>query len=783
MPRLLLAVVVLLVAHSLNGQVVFSGHLYAASDRKPIANAVLAFSGVGLHAISDERGYFEITIPEGAYLLQVSHLAYIDYRDSLILSKPEHRDFILTPRQVELGAAQILTERSLQRRASMAPVVMLPGPERFSSGVNLHLGAMLRELPGVSSVNTGVSAGQPWIRGLGSQRVGVFVDGVPQQNQQWGVDHGSDLDPWMAERIEVYKGPATLAFGSNASAGAVVVKPISMPDPGGLRAGAFSRFQSVNGAWEGGLNVRKSWERWQLSVSAIERSFADYRVPAERFTYIGRVLPIKDERLVNTSGESSSQYAALRYGDEQASWLLSVRRSHATSGLFPGIFGLPSVQALEGDGDPRQTQLPQTVSDHTLASLSHERKGELLDFDLTVGWQNSRRFERGEPHTHSNRPMPIGTTALDLQLQTLYVQTSMEREWSGGRRLFAGLQAEHKENRSAGWEYLVNDYSSSTAGLFAGLDGLLNVAGGKLDAGARFDLAQVWNEAFDDPIYDENQNVVGWRTLSAQNDKSFSGFSLSFAWQKELNEHQNLHLQLARGTRFPEAYELSANGVHHGTFRHEQGNADLQTEHSWQIDAKWVFQKGRSKLEFTPFAGYFENFIYLAPSGRFSLLPHAGQVYSFQANEVLRAGAELMIHTRLNDAIEWRASGEYLLARNLDEGTSLPWTPPLSVVNHLRWNWMRRRGQTAFLKLGHRFFAAQYEVDRNERPTDAYQLFDLTVGWDGRGPKGHSWRFNVFANNLLNAVYTDHLSRYKLIGLPEAGRNLGFVLIYEFNNP
>lgn len=758
-----------------HAQYTVNGHVVDALTSLPVSQAVVMINGQP-PVVTCSHGAFTVTLPSGRHPIYVQHLSYFSHTDTITVDGDGHYDIALEKRRVNLNVVTVATLRELHEGGMMAPVRVIPGPEQFTSDVNFHLGAMLRSVPGVSSVNTGASAGLPWIRGLGGNRIGVFVDGVPQQNQQWSVDHGTDIDPWMAEQIRVYKGPSTLIFGSNASAGVVAVDAAQPLRKNSLSVGAFGRAQRVNDGYESGFRYRQRWNKLQLEARIIYRNYADYRVPAETFTHLNRVLPIYDERLVNTSGTSNAQQVRVRWIDGRHQFRAEYRRSDQLTGIFPGIFGIPTIPKLQGDGDPRATALPSTNSLHEAASLVYERSHDSGEFRLTAGWQHSTRQEMGPPHTHGNAPLPDSPLALQLDMHAFFASLHADRKLDEQRKLFAGFQIEHLDSRSGGWEFLVSDYTTSTAGAYAGMEGIAHFWGGRLDGGLRADAAIVQTDAFQEPVYDVNQNIVGANQLSRATDEAFPGFSGSLSWSRDYEDHHRLAVQFARTIRFPAAYELAANGVHHGTFRHEQGNPDLQTETGYQIDLRLTGYSGKLTWELSPYAGYYDNFLYLGPSARFSHLPHAGQLYAFRQSQVVRSGSELLVRYALRSNFNLTATAEYLFAYNLDEGMSLPWTPPFKSEVSTNWQPFLNQGKEFYVRSTITGVARQELVDRNEQPTDGYALLTLALGGNVGG-----LQWSVFVNNVFNTRYIDHLSRYKLLNLPEPGRNAGILFIYEFN--
>ncbi len=758
------------------GQVTLHGHVRDQASGLPISDAVVEIKGV-TPVLTCKHGAFTIAVDTARYDLVVRHLGYRLSRTPLEVHADTHVDVWLEPIRIRLDAVVIAGSAEPMSNGLIQPVEVFPGPEQFTNDVNLHLGAMLRSVPGVSSVNTGASAGLPWIRGLGGNRVGVFVEGVPQQNQQWAVDHGTDLDPWMAERIAVYRGPATLRYGANASAGVIDIRAAPMLEERSLSVGAFTRAQRVNDGIEGGLRYRQRFRKLQVEARVVAREFADYRVPADEFIHLNRILPIYDNRLVNTSGTMNSQQIRLRYDAVNEGFRVEARRSQQVNGIFPGIFGIPTIPRLSGDGLPRETALPRMESLHETASVHYYKGNELARFSMTAGWQHSNRKELGPPHTHGNRPLPQTPLAIELDMHAFFASTHFEKSVGSDAKWFGGAQIEHLNSVSSGWEFLVSDYTTTTAGGYFGREGLLHVLGGRLDGGVRGDFAVVRSTPYAELLYDSNQQIIGSTLLSSATDELFPGVSASLSWARNYDSHHQLSVQLARTIRFPSAYELSANGVHHGTFRHEQGNPTLRTETGYQLDVRLSGYVDRLSWEVSPFLGYYDNFLYLGPSAMFSFLPHAGQLYRFRQSDVIRTGGELLARYRVSGSLSVLVTAEYLVQYNLDEGMSLPFTPPFKTECSANWQPFLKFGNETYLRTGYAFVASQNWVDRNEPPTEQYALLNLAFG----GRFG-AFQWSVFVNNVFDRVYIDHLSRYKLLNLPEPGRNAGILLLYEFNH-
>ena len=147
------------------------------------------------------------------------------------------------------------------------------------------LGATLDHLPGVSSIGTGNQTGKPVIRGLSGNRISILSNGVAVDHQQFGVRHPPNIDPFLAERIEVVRGASSILYGSGALGGAIDVQsqPLEFSPDGSRRADgqALLGYRSNNGQWDTGVKGRVQEGRWSLSAGLVHRDGDEIDTPNE----------------------------------------------------------------------------------------------------------------------------------------------------------------------------------------------------------------------------------------------------------------------------------------------------------------------------------------------------------------------------------------------------------------------------------------------------------------------------------------------------------------------
>ena len=92
----------------------------------------------------------------------------------------------------------------------------------------------------------------------------TLFDGVRQEGQQWGDEHGIEVDQYGIDRVEVIKGPASLTYGSDALAGVVNLIP-TQPAPDGKMIGDITTEYQTNNRMFGGsamLGATKNGFEW-----------------------------------------------------------------------------------------------------------------------------------------------------------------------------------------------------------------------------------------------------------------------------------------------------------------------------------------------------------------------------------------------------------------------------------------------------------------------------------------------------------------------------------------
>ena len=206
-----------------------SGTVTDKADGKPIPGSTVSIPDLKVGTVTDANGKYSLSqLPRGVYLVQISFIGYATFNQRIDFSKTSELSVQLQPSSIEAGEV-VITGVSKATEMKRDPIPMAAVGKTY---IDEHsaTGNVIDEIanvPGVSAVTTGPNVSKPFIHGLGYNRVVTAEDGIRQEGQQWGDEHGIEVDQNSIDRIEIIKGPASLSYGSDAIGG--VVKPYNSP--------------------------------------------------------------------------------------------------------------------------------------------------------------------------------------------------------------------------------------------------------------------------------------------------------------------------------------------------------------------------------------------------------------------------------------------------------------------------------------------------------------------------------------------------------------------------
>ena len=631
---------------------------------------------------------------------------------------------------------------------STAPVSIMSGKElRQTTSTNI-IDAIAHQ-PGVSQITTGSGISKPIIRGLGYNRIIVMNEGVRQEGQQWGDEHGIEIDPQNVHSVEILKGPASLMYGSDAMAGVLILHGSPIQPEGEMKASMSTEYQTNNGLFDYSLNFAGNqqglvWDaRFTDKMAHAYKNKYDGYVPGSQFSErAGRLMLGLNKRW----GFSHLTWTAFH----QTPSIVEGERDEATGELVKSE--KLGVKSYSKSLPFQQIKHYKAVWDNSL----NLKKGWLK---AIVGYQQNRRQEYEDDADEYELFFKLHTLTYDLR----YLSQAFS-----GWKMAGGVNGMWQQSLNLGEEALIPEYKLFDIGAYATVSKKLNSV--TLNGGLRFD-----NRHLD------------------FHSRDFSGATGSIGAVWNAGDHLNIRLNMARGFRAPNMSELGSDGIHEGTLRYEIGNTDLKPEYSWQADLGLDFTSQYVSAQVALFANRIENYIF---SKRIDKVMEEGfRTYEYTQGDARLLGFEAGADFHPIHSIHFQNTFSLVDAQQMhasDDAKYLPMTPAPRWTSELKFEMTHHGHKTlnnAYVALGLEYNLAQnhyYKVDDTETRTPAYTLLSLSAGTDLNWHKKKVAEFYVTADNLLNTAYQNHLSRLKYCdvnnvtgrqGIYNMGRNIVFKLV------
>lgn len=681
---------------------------------------------------------------------------------------------------------EVVIAHAPKRRILLQPIPSVVADKEY---LHRHLTGVwvntLATLPGVQAMSIGGGFGKPMIRGLGFNRIAYIEGDIKQEGQQWGADHGLEVDAFEDSEVTVVKGPRSLLYGSDAIGGVILSSLPRIPLEEGFHGDATLLASSINGAVGGSLMGGYSWGNHYLRLRYSEQHFGDMHVNTDTITYLTIRIPIHKRRMQNSAGYNRAAKATylLRSGGYIGTFQVS--NLFEKMGFFPGAHGIPDLRRLQDDGRRYNIGLPFSKVNHLKVYTKQSyAQSELWQASLSASYQQNHRSEWSLFHTHylTQQPPAIDPDKeLELKLHTVSLRGEFTLYALDQLTLRFVPDYSYQWQTIAGYGFLIPPYRKQSGG--AGIVAEYRLGNAlQIEGGVRFDAGLLQADESVDPyleeylrFYNYPQDVVATNRIRSQAiDRRFSNLSGSLGASYRLGSEHIFNLSGGLGFRFPGVNELASNGVHHGSFRHDRGNPQLQPERALQFNAAYNLILPRLELSASAFHNYFFNYIYGTPTGEWSILPHSGQIFEYRQNRALLFGGELNVKWIFLPSWSYEAMTEYVYTYNIDRGSPLPFSPPLRGRQTICF-----RPKNFEVALTHHAIAEANRIVPGEEKTPSAQVFDLYLAYTSRY-KQLAYTVALSGNNLLNAFYFDHLSYYRKLGLPEEGRNINLTIKLTF---
>lgn len=690
------------------------GTLTDSVEGAPIGNATVTVEELNRRVRSGADGTYTIAnVPPGTYHLLVNADKFMPHRSEVTVTAAGATADLRVDPEMHYSEVMSVSPTAKNQFESFQPTAVLAGQD-LQKERQATLGETLQNEPGVATRSLGPGPSRPVVRGLDGDRVLILQDGqrMGDLSSQSG-DHGVNVDPGSATRIEVVRGPATLLYGANAIGGLVnvITEDVPTEQVTGAKGSISMDFGSAAAQAGGGGSVTVGNGKLALHLNGSGRRSGDYSTP---------------------DGDVPNSFSRGGFGGVGLSWTGQNGYFGGNIGYDRTHYGVPLVEEGETNLDPRRTTMTLRGERRNIGGLFSAVRGSFgvrryrhdeLDGDVIATQFTNNSVEFDLLATHK----PAGKLTGSLGMWAMGRQFSTEGE--------EALSPAVDQSAYAGFIYeeaALNPHFS-------------------LQFGGRVEHAAFTPDGTDPA-------------------RSFTNLSGSFGILTHPTESTTVAVNLARAARNPALEELYFLGPHAGNFAFESGDPDLESEKALGVDLSFRWRGRRTSGELTYFLNNIDNFIYRQYTGAIEDdLPET----FFTAGNARLQGVESHVDLALTDLVTVEGGVDYVRGELTNTGDPLPRMPPLRgrIGMRLQRNAFQAGGDVVLTATQNRIL----EIDGpdgpiGETPTDGSQIVKLFSSYSFMRGKSLN-TITLRLDNAGNQLYRNHLNYLKDL-VPEAGRNL-----------
>lgn len=762
--------------------------MVVADDGHPLENAVVTIEKTHFVEISDVAGAFSFDpLCPGEYFLTVSFVGYESQNLKVRVPATTVITVLMIPSRTILEDVLIESERTA-RGASQAGFSL--EEDQLSALHGKPLGESLKEIPGVSALQTGPSIFKPVIDGLHSQRILILNNGIRQEGQQWGVEHAPEVDPYIASQIEVVKGAETVRYGSAAMGGVIIINPPPLHQTekigGELNLGLMSnnRMAVFSGLVEGSIEEGSKWS-WRLQ-SSVKRG-GDYHAPKYN--------------LSNTGLQEFNFSGAVGFKDERRGMEIYVSSFNTEIGILRAAHtgNLSDLQQSIETNQPWYIKRftydidnPRQKINHHLLKISADQ--QFRDFgkiSILYGGQFNHRNE-----FDIRRAGRDAKPSLSLSLMSHVLDLSLDHEHaahSGSIGVNGTVKANSNDTEETGVRPLLPDYHQISGGLFF----LEKWKKDKwiVEAGARYDFQHLKVMTFIN-----NQDLI-------KPEFDFNFLSGTLGATVLFNPRLRVLLNFGISSRPPHVSELYSEGLHHGTASIEEGlmrkDGNVHTEQSMiqkEFSKKWVgtlqYTDEKLTVDFSLYYNDIADYVYIRPTGTRLTIRGYFPVFQYEQTDAILTGADAALKWKLSARISFNSKVSYIYAKDVSHDDVLIYIPPAQLENGITYS-LPSLGKLQDIHFGlsipttfkqRRAPAVIPPQDIGEDPPektfdiapapDGYSLINARIGF--KLPLGeHALGIILSGENLMNKSYRNYMNRLRYYS-DDTGANFMIRLSYNF---
>jgi iron complex outermembrane recepter protein len=768
---------ILFIATALAGQAQctlrYSGTVTDADTKEPLHKATIQIKELSINVTTNAQGIFTIEgLCPGHYDVVISHVGCKTINTHIHIKDDYSTQYVLP------HAAEALTQVTVTAFGKTPANGEVNG-KALDAVKGLALGEALKKITGVSILQTGTNIYKPVIHGLHSNRVLILNNGIRLEGQQWGNEHAPEVDPYIANRIAVIKGAATMRYGGDAIGGIVLVEPKllrALPGIGGEINSAFfgnSRMGVLSVIIEGNAKKIPAFS-WRLQGTY--KRGGNAKTPKYWLDNSGT----RENNFSATAGWRKTNFNTELFYSQFNTQLGIFSGSHignVTDLLNTINAGTPPSYITSAGFSYKIDRPYQQVQHHLLKSKTFFNTGKIGRLNIIASFQYNNRKEYDKKRFQSSEDVP----QLDLSIATVGTDVVWDHFTWKKLRGTIGITGNYQRNDYSRRLFIPN-YKSINTGIF-----LIEKWERKkwiLEGGVRYDYRN---------FYNTTDNNGG--SYASKNYYNTSG-NLSATYK--ISSQLKLNASLSSAWRAPSINELYSDGLHHGAARLEKGNAALVPERANSITTAIHFTNEKWDIEAAFYTKQINNFIFLEPTFPPQLtIRGAFPSFKFNQTDASFSGVDASAAFQMSHHLKWIGKISLLRAYNKTANTWLIQMPAdrleneleytfnngkffkesyakLSIQNILRQTRVPAAGTIEITRPdGSKYYTSDYSPAPN-----AYMLLGVEAGTDIAVAK-KSMTIVLSATNLLNTVYRDYMNAFRYYA-DDMGRNIALRLKIPF---
>jgi iron complex outermembrane recepter protein len=795
------------------------GVVYDTKNNLPIAYANVLVLGTKLSAQSNENGKFELIVAtkNNPYRLIISYLGYKTDTFKLQNTRQFHQ-FTLYP--TTLSLIEIEVKGSSEKpfyKENPVPITIISSKKMEQTIESNLIDILTKNAPGVMAVKTGPNISKPFIRGLGYNRVLTLFDGIRQEGQQWGDEHGIEVDAYHIEKAEIIKGAGGIGFGSDAIAGVISFYPyLPKEKDGKIHSKLICEYQSNNGLIGNGLRIGWSNKNWLFCAKGSIRIARNYYNNIDKFVY-------------NTGFQEKN--LALTSGYQHKNGFL-----HFNFTMYDNFQGIPDgsrdslsrkfTKQTQEEAMDVVTERP-IVSDEELRSYTLSPLVQHIQH-LRMYAKNEQKIGNGNlatlfAFTQNNRreynhPTNINQPGLNIQLNTWSLRSCFTiANWVANTTQDFGVNGMIQENRlKNGTDFPIPNYELMEINPFYKLQWKKNkfsVQTGISYAHRYINIDNLFTkinpnngfkmQAFLPDTTGANQSFVALKQI-------FSGSNFSLGLSYLLTENITLKANIAKGFRSPNIAEIASNGLDPGAHIIYIGNRNFVPETSLQDDIGILATFKNWTNSISIFNNNVQNYIYLSQlsdangnpieliqgNKTFQYLQADAQLYGLEGYFVLHPEKLKGFSFSNNFGLTYGFNRKSSFANKGVNGEYLPFIPPLRwistvsqdiLLSKYKFENLNLKAELEYNGAQNRFLA----LYQTETATASYALLNFSVATEIGILTHTKLQIQAQISNIFDTPYQSNMSRLKYFeyyanspngktGIYGMGRNYAVKMILSF---